>query len=642
MLAVGVAVSASVLLAGAVAVADPELCPPDLAAKFRVMRDESLGVWGVDQAPLIGPLTADEKFHNKLINAIANLPGWYPVDGTKRILCGTLERWLLYRSVPPELDLHPYIRPSKSFAPMRWNLPPYATSEGDHIFGEVTPPSWFDPFWRVDETPPRRGDNNCGAQEPTCHASDWVGDTACVYGPWIMERIYRYRVEVHPVQLMWGRSDNGVRVFALGDRSQRFDVARSYRTRGDNGKWPLWNQPAKPVIWVATEVAPTGTASISAVRTNFPAPPPSPSASSRFAVGSGSVTVAHSPDLAVMQGPMCRSESGSFWSLFGVSASANSPNLTTVDLGGDILSRPSAAPAAPAEAVSPSESPEEEGGGADTPTVDLRAVEWGSGPRVVEGDGNLAKTRADWGLISAERVTWRAAPTQRLILQLTTRNGPPTTPLAMDWVIEACQIETTVQPCQPIPVGRGNNDLYVEFDYGRRIAVRGDRVIANQRNGDPYTLAVFIRYPVARSLGPGVVVPSVRLTLSATLRSASGAIGTFKYVMRNVSPDIAAEIQPYDLVGHHGRVPDLLIDWCAGWLRQQGYTDVTRAQLEKDWSYDAAAADVLGLMETQQRRINARVLRMSLLTYLEDQSMDAEELRDIFDMLRRYGDVSWL
>src|SRR5436190_1926067 len=176
-----------------VAAADSTLCPDDLNALFRVAEQESLGVWVTDRAAVIGGVVADEKFHNRLLNAFMPLPGWYPVDGTKRIVCGTLEYWNVYRGPSPELDLHSYIVPSPSFLPILHDLPPYGTTDAghSHVWGEITPPAWFEPFWRVPGVPLKGGDNACGRDEDgaephACKTTLWNQETACMYGPWIM------------------------------------------------------------------------------------------------------------------------------------------------------------------------------------------------------------------------------------------------------------------------------------------------------------------------------------------------------------------------------------------------------------------------------------------------------------------------
>lgn len=416
------------------AYAQTNTCTPSFERFFRVVSSEALGIWAIDGAPVIGPAVADEKFHVAWINALAHLPGWYPVDGTKRVLCGKLERWLLYRSVPPELDLHPYIAPSRSFEGMLEYLPPYATTEGGapHIYGEVTPPEWFADFWKRPGADPVRGDNKCGSDEPACIANAWFGQTACIYAPWIMERIYDYRVEMHPVQLMWGGTDDdGVRVYSLEDSSLRFTDANEYRLRGAASMWPRWNKANGPIVWIGVETTLGSSKTLSVLRNPMSGNSSAKPVTSRLSLDGSSIEVSYSGDLHVGAGESCRSSAGTNLTFVGVSASPNAPEIRALDVKG---ASKSPSPSTPAHLDSAS-TPE---AGEDTahavPTVAMRGVEWAQGSPDIDVKTHLTKTRAEWGFGvwgtgNEALVGWSAMPQQRLLVNVSEKGASAGSPL---------------------------------------------------------------------------------------------------------------------------------------------------------------------------------------------------------------------
>ena len=625
--------------------ADLEKCPADLNALFRVADQESLGLWVMDRAAVIGGVVADEKFHNRLLNAFMPLPGWYPVDGTKRVVCGAMEEWTLYRGPGRELDLHPYIVPSPSFRPIIDDLPPYGRTDAgkDHIWGEVTPPEWFAPFWQVPGSTPAGGDNACALNGGACRATEWTNATACMYGPWVMERVYGYRVEIHPVQAIWGKEGERVRMYVLSDESQRFEAARSYRRTGTTERFVTWSRPMSPMVWVAVEAQPQQALAVSVVRgTLDPSAARVPVTTTRIDLGGASVNVTHSGDLQISRGPACRADSGAIRG-FVAAAAAPQSELHVLDISGDVLSHNLGQTRVHEEATRTAETEQDVAKDALAPSIDLRAVEWAPPERLSSGLA-FPRTRADFGFTNADPVRWTTAQQQRLKVRITTGKGSP--PPAgsqywVDWKITACDLEGTDGACRPTPIGEGSNGPYVELSHGSRIATTVSDGVRELKNAGPYEAVVFVRYAPPRQLGPTLVTSSLRIDVSATLRDTKNHETTFRHVLRNVAPDFSSEVQAYDVERNHGTIPDRLIVWSLGWLKQQGFT-VTRPELERDWSLGPASnGEVLGPLNQQERRRRARVLRLSMLTFLEDHTLDAEEIRDIFEMLTAYGESTW-
>jgi hypothetical protein len=637
----------SVVTSSGILAADPQTCSPDLAALFRVAEQESHGLWVTDRNAVIGGVVADEKFHNRLFNAFMLLPGWYPVDGTKRIVCGALEYWNMFKGPSPEQDLHAFIVPSPAFRPIIDDLPPFGTLETghDHVWGEVTPPAWFKNFWSVEKVPLSGGDNTCGVDTPgepplACHATMWAKQTACMYGPWVMERVYHYRVEIHPMQAVWGQDGEVLRVFVLSDDSKRFEAQRSYRRITAVDKWKPWNKPISPTIWIAAGAAPPRTLSISITRGSLSTARPSEPTSTPIDLGGVSVNVSHPRDLQIGRGPACRLPSGDVRGFVAVSASGNA-ELDALDITGDVLkTNPVAPPAHPQERPTNTET---ERGDQSAPSIDLRHIEWD--PPVPLSPGlDLSRTRSDWGFSPPDAVKWTAARTQRLQLAVTTAAGatpPSDRRFWIDWSVEACNIEGGGTGSAPVPLGTGNNDLYLEIARGARLALTAPDGVTEKKNAAPYELKVFVRYPVLRELRDTYVGSSIRVRLAATLRDSQGRTTVFRHVLRNVAPDFSSSIQPYNVEQKGGAIPEDLIKFSVGWLQQQG-VPVTRPEFERDWSLAAAMdGQVLGPLENQPRRRIARTLRLSLLTFLEDETLDAEEMKDLLEMLKTYADAVW-
>lgn len=618
---------ASLLVVVVEAAQQPAACEAAIAALFRTVEQEALGVWVTDDATAIGAAVARQKFEKRLMNAFMIEPGWYPVDGTKRVVCGRLEHWSLYRGPSPELDLHSYIVPSGAFSHILSALPPFGTTDRGkgHVWGEVTPPVWFNSFWAGPQSP-NRGEERCTADSKTCRATKWEGQTACIYGPWVMERVYNFRVEIHPAQAVWGKTENEVELYILTDESRRFDDQREYRRPPVIANWRPWARPVNPVVSIAAAFPSAGESRISVQRTTR-------IGSSRTTVLSaptGRIVITHAPDLQIQLGPACTVD-GAPRAFVAISAAAGAV-LQGLRIGGDLATSQSAPVGMHDETSESAEDrPEEEI--EDTPELLLQGVEWGQ--RQDAEPSLLPKTRATWGF-NGEMTDWTALTTQRLRLTLDPNESVPAGRFWVDWAVQACDVEAA-DGCGPVEVGSSADELYIEVSHGRQVAVTVPDHVREARNNRPLRLDLFVRYPRAPSLAGKVQARSIQVEVSATLRDRVGHQRSFRHVLRNIAPDVSADVQQFDLNASGGRLPDRVITWAIGWLNSQGFK-IARPEFEDDWSLDIANAPVpLEPVTQQDYRRDARIVRLGLMTFLEDRTLDAEELVDLTAMLRRYA-----
>src|SRR5581483_125696 len=311
-LSIGVLTSLTITIVSTISLEAIDACSAAMTDFLNVVDRESNGVWVYDRGAALGTTVADEKFHNALLNAfVTDFAGWYPVDSTKRVVCGTLEHWLLFRGPGAERDLHPYLIPSPSFAPILDDLPPYATTEDNkrHVYGEITPPDWFASFYQAPGSNPTFGDNACGADTPVCRARTWVGTQACVYGPWVVERIHNFVVEIHPAQFMWGMENNTLKIFALSDQSQRFAESKAYRRTEGTPRLTMWDRPVAPTILIATDISATQARSLSVLNRDPGSSTTADQTSTvvTWGLSGGGTNVTHTRDVQIAPGPACAS-----------------------------------------------------------------------------------------------------------------------------------------------------------------------------------------------------------------------------------------------------------------------------------------------------------------------------------------------
>ena len=215
-------------------------------------------VWKRITSQQLGVSAADPDGHKMGMNiAFRNGDGlnWYPADGYKQTLVGTVDRYEFWNPSDSgdEADWNIYIKPDPPFAYLIEDVLTNAdlsvvhkgtTTSGYVIEAEVTPDEHFynNPYFNSNGT------------------SNRVGRKIGVYGPWVMEEEHGWRPEIHPSEILWWR-DVGAgstarttwTIAVMQDDSNRFDLERNYRGRIDR---PWSAVPRRAVIDIAVAIDP--------------------------------------------------------------------------------------------------------------------------------------------------------------------------------------------------------------------------------------------------------------------------------------------------------------------------------------------------------------------------------------------------
>lgn len=201
------------------------VCTADQNEEWTHIRSHSLGVAGRD--PVGGKIGASPA-HRSGVGQ-----NWYPLDGFKHTLCGTLHRFNFYDGWGDEADWNNFIMPSPQFAFLLEDARAIASpgdihdcaGDGDCMEAEVTPDEHFyDNPWF---------DKSTGS-------SPLEGNGLCTYGAWVREEAHGDRPEIHPSELLWWRERVDVGPFFLmlvQDDSNRFDRNENYTVSSSPPSW---------------------------------------------------------------------------------------------------------------------------------------------------------------------------------------------------------------------------------------------------------------------------------------------------------------------------------------------------------------------------------------------------------------------
>jgi hypothetical protein len=199
-------------------------------------------------------VAGEDPFGNTIYNYAARNPQfaqgapftWYPIQGDKRTLCGTLDDFYFWNK-----------RDSLDEADWNLNIIPLAPRYNYLIEDAKGQPGVNLEDWK-----------RCrGSQEPDCLQAEitpdeslydfnWFnantgrsplkGKCLCVYGPWVTDNEHGARPEIHPSELLWWKESpistcgawsstlNGTYLMLQQDDSNRFDRYYSY----DNYSYP--------------------------------------------------------------------------------------------------------------------------------------------------------------------------------------------------------------------------------------------------------------------------------------------------------------------------------------------------------------------------------------------------------------------
>ncbi|PYQ14856.1 MAG: hypothetical protein DMF80_11355 [Acidobacteria bacterium] len=245
-------------LAGASPLAAAVKAPPAPAAiplhacsaaergEWRFVREEQLGIQARARSGggWVGLTAATDGFHD-----------WAPFDDFKTTVCGDLmvfdtfeptrEKKLL-RFLPeiPEHDWNIILIPTgESVFDERFKLATRLMERGHEGDLEVC----FDrdhPCFEAEVTPPAEllKANTAGRWLSACR----LGQTVCVFGPWVGDGGHGHRPEIHPAERIWWRDGDRMRLVFVQDASQRFADRRQFQWKWgqtEPGSWHPWATP---------------------------------------------------------------------------------------------------------------------------------------------------------------------------------------------------------------------------------------------------------------------------------------------------------------------------------------------------------------------------------------------------------------
>ncbi len=202
----------------------------------RIVRNQQ-GIHGSDPVShRIGPYAAEKIYFGR---------NWYPMDGFKHTLCGTLYDFRVHDGSfiffgSNEKDWNNFIAPDPAYRylvddVLRWEPDlddrndEWHTHEGRYTMeGEITPPEGlfrYPPFNLVTRT------------------SSIEGRNVCTYGPWVREEVHANRPEIHPSEQYWWGSDRIKYMLLLQDNSNRYNERSDFRDIPDRGFKPWASSP---------------------------------------------------------------------------------------------------------------------------------------------------------------------------------------------------------------------------------------------------------------------------------------------------------------------------------------------------------------------------------------------------------------
>jgi hypothetical protein len=207
----------------------------------------------------IGPAKGDRPLGDAAAKRWFGSGNWYPVDGTDQTMCGILRDWSVYNGepfTPHELDIHPYLTPSREFAYLIEDLPLAAhrntetcqTSAGSApcVWGEVTSVSQIGK-WLL------------GKNFPKQITKPYKDHTACMFGPWVMERVHGWRSEIHPYRAFWAARESAssaiVDLLLVRDSTDRYTRPDQFSEFGPRPPSVWSNRSVDEVVGLSWELA---------------------------------------------------------------------------------------------------------------------------------------------------------------------------------------------------------------------------------------------------------------------------------------------------------------------------------------------------------------------------------------------------
>ncbi|MGE0813280.1 MAG: hypothetical protein AB7O28_07845 [Vicinamibacterales bacterium] len=614
----------------------------------------SLGIAPAESPEALGDFAATRWFGSR---------NWFPVDGQAHLFCGRLSEWSLYDGQPftaHELDIHPNIVPGAGFEYLIDDLPSRAQHavrrcrdgrDRSCIYGEATASTEIT-TWLL------------GATDPGRIATDRYQDSAaCIYGPWVMERVHGWLPEIHPFRQFWAAEDRGsterVALVLTGDSSNRYGDPDQFKAYGPRPQPRPWTRRGlRERLGLAFEIAAGGRGEIAIAESKVfglrrGAPPPTVTRS----FGDATLRLDIPAWMSVDRTEACSAEvegrpvvRGVAWLDAALDPPLDSkPNeaagaALSISRRGFARPVPSAhlaiAPVSP-EPPTPAAPPTDE---AREPmltmeVLDLRTTDAGPYAEPLQRTAaawGLEPTARDWHAHGRQTLTVRAYYTGRSVearekaAELNRRIGDGQGSLVdVTWSFEPVLLDPD-GAARPSVGGRAGPQQYGILVAGgdairtHVTGIGGPTALKGSREGMWRSLVEVT--PPGRALG-GVPRWSPRLRLTARLADREGRSGTFSYDLHTYLPVFAE-------VSKRQEPPATFLLAVARRVNRPAVPPAEIARtLGRDWATPAGPDDAAA------RR--ARIFRTAYLTAARDNDLDPDEWLALLDHARRYADARW-
>ncbi len=625
---------------------------PDLSSRWQAAWN-SLGVAPSQEPERLGDLAAVRWFGSR---------NWFPVDGRRQLLCGRLAEWSLYDGSlfsEFELDIHPNIVPGEGYEYVINDLPRSSfesvrvCANGQPcVYGEVT-------------ATPEITNWLLGSAKPKEIKGKYTDSPACIYGPWVMERVHGWLPEIHPVQQFWASVDKSsteeIALVVLRDSSNRYGDPNRFKPFGSNAGTTWSPRSVKETIGFAFEIAAAGTATLKLTSDpkamfgnvtsgdpneytrNFGGAKLDVSVPSWVRKGESETCVADDNGRSVVRGiewltvafdPRLDAQPNQ---AAGAAMIARRTGMARPVPHEQLLRTAVAALARPAESDQPEPTME---------VLDLRVLSEQA------HDEPLPGTAGMWRLSDPNHDRWLLHGSQRLTTRVYYTGKSPTAKEGADrlnkliskgtaphvevhW--EFTPVVLDPQGSGPLQVGARETAVQygVTAEAGSAITTRADGLRHPGRltgSGEGQWRSLLSVTPPSRVFGPAPRL-SPLLEVTATLKDTDNRTGTFKYRFHSYFPtfaDTASNVDPPDsflsalaLIVKANRAP----------LQNVTVQEIV-SRLTADWKrQDAPLADAAA------RR--ARIFRMAYLSAVRDGDIGPDDWLDLQRLATVYTEARW-
>ena len=593
--------------------------------------DESLGIFVTDDKQAIGGAFGAVKFTGAITGPLGNIDsGYFPVSGSKEMVCGTIRDWNLFVLGQNERDLEPHLNVSPLSMWALEGLPqpslPCGKKFDKCMWGEVTVPKGFEAFWKDTAAPnPKTGSNKCGKDGTACRGKTASFDEGklCMYGPWIAEQFHEFQPEIHPIQAFWGQSTESAGLFLVDDDSKRFDRAGNFEREYLSAPFSPWSgQNAQMTLYQVVQVDPAAGASVSWSDRTQPT-------ESVLDTGAGVIKLSRPAALKAELASACSAKKGTTQAI--IRSSLPRPAGGSYELAIDGVNtgiaykreRSAVARATP-EAIAHEET--------EAPWEIAAYTSWSGIYRSLRTQ--FGENRKTWKLPEFKG-DWRAVLHHQLDVKIAPQ-GQQTLPndLQTKWTVKVFDLDEGGQE-----IDRGTTQVLLDHDVRLKTTAEGvDRMNRRKNFRDQFALNVKFNPGYIKSGGFNSGAQTANLKVEATVKVwTSTHSDEHTYVIYELVPDALGLVSGYDLKKNRGTFPERLLALLAPLASSQG-CNVTLAELRAEMALKGPARPTPGSLEflLSPRRRAAGILRQAVNRGLGDRVLDEGEFTEMMRALETF------